>query len=155
MHVYSLSLGRETEKRKEYLAVSAGSCPFPAAVQPICPFQRRVLLGVDILLLLNTFSNTPLPQYKFLQLNTTHMEMGPGPFSAFSPLPIAWKILHSAEKKCTHPVLIRLGKREGSGKAYPMEAPHMRLGEQNRQAGRHAAAFYMALVLSLWWHCLE
>lgn len=116
----------------------------------MCPFQLRVLLGVDVLPLLNTFSNTSLPQYKFLQLNTTHMEIGPGPFSALAPLPIARKILHSAEKKCTHPVLIRPGKREGSGKACPMEAPHMRLGEQaGRQAGSHAAAFYMALVLSL------
>lgn len=137
MHVYSLSLGRETEKRKEYLAVSPGSCSFPAAVQLICPFQRGALLGVDVLPLLNTFSNTSLPQYKFHPLNTTHMETGPGPFLPSLPSPLLGKSYISTEKKCTHPVLIRKGKREGSGRADPMEAPHMSLGEQNR-TGRRA-----------------
>lgn len=74
------------------------------------------------------------------------METGPGPFLPSLPFPLLGKSYISAEKKCTHPVLI---KGDGSGRAYPMEAPHMSLGEQNRQAGRHAAAFYMALVLSL------
>lgn len=77
------------------------------------------------------------------------METGPGPFLSFLPSPLLGKSYISTEKKCTHPVLIRPGKGEGSGRADPMETPHMSLGEQNGQAGRLAAAFYMALVLSL------
>ena len=48
-------LGKETEKRKEYLAVSPGACSFPAAQQLICPFQRGALLGVVIFPLPSTF----------------------------------------------------------------------------------------------------
>lgn len=101
MHVYSLSLGRETEKCKEYLAVSPGSCSLPAAVQLICPLQRGVLFGVDVLPLLNTFSNTSLPQYKFHQLNTTHMEMGPGPFLPSLPSPLLGKS-YILQKRSAH-----------------------------------------------------
>lgn len=69
-------------------------------------------------------------------------------FLASLPTPLLGKSYISAEKKCTHPVLIRPGKKEDSGRAYSMEAPHMSLNEQ-KKAGNHAAAFYMALVLSL------
>lgn len=86
------------------------------------------------------------------KLNTSHMETGPGPCQCSLPSPLLGKSYISAKKKCTHPVLIRPGKKEGSGRGYPMEAPHMSLAEQKqagRRAGRHAAAFYMVLVLSL------
>lgn len=77
------------------------------------------------------------------------MEIGPGPFLPSLPSPLLGKSYISTENECTHPVLIRPGKGEESGRADSMEAPHMSLAEQNRQAGRHAAVFYMALVLSL------
>lgn len=104
------------------------------------PLQHGALLVGDLLPLLNTFSNTFLPQYEFHRFNTTHMETGPDPFLPSLPSPLLGKSYISTEKKCTHPVLIRPGKAKGSGKADPMEAPHMSLGEQNRteQAGRRA-----------------
>lgn len=149
MHVYSLSLGRETVKRKEYLAVSPGSCSFPAAVQLICPFQHGALLGVDVLPLPNAFSNTSLPQYKFHPLNTTHMETGPGPFLPSLPSPLLGKSYISTEKECTHPVLIRPGKGEGIWQGQSYGSPTHEPGRTEQAGGRHAAAFYMALVLSL------
>lgn len=136
MHVYSLSLGRETENRKEYLAVSAGSCSFPAAVQLICPIQCGALLGVDVLPLLNTFSNTSLPQHKFHPLNTTHMETGPGPFFAFSPLPIAWKILHFCRKE-VHTSCPHYGRRKERDLAGPiLWKPHT--WARSNRTGRRA-----------------
>lgn len=134
-------LGRETEKRKEYLAVSPGACSFPAAVQLICPFQRGALLGVDILPLPSTFLKyLPYLSTSFTRLTQHTWRQVQALFLPSLPSPLLGKSYISTEKECTHPVLIRPGKREESGRAESMEAPHISPAEQNRteEAGGQA-----------------
>lgn len=66
--------------------------------------------------------------------------------------------LQKKKKRSAH-ILSSLdqGKKRGLWQRLSYGSPthELSLTETGRQAGRHAAAFYMALVLSLWWHCLE
>lgn len=140
MHVYSLSLGGETEKHKEYLAVSPGSNSFPAAVALPCAFHRGVLLRLDILPLLNTFLMPSYLNGHFTSLTQPTWGWVRSLFCLLSP-PHCSENLTFSKKKCTHPVLIKPRSGEQSGGAYPMEAPHMSLGEQNRRVGCHGVLY--------------
>lgn len=123
-----------------------------AAVQPNCSFQYGVHFKVDVLPLLNTFSNTSLPQY-FHSRNTTHMVRGPGPFCRSSRLRCS-ENLTFLQKRSAHILSSLFQGREMDMACSILWKPNTSMAEQKR-AGRHAAVFYMTLVLGLWWHCFE
>lgn len=137
MHVYGLSLGRETEKRKEYLAVSPGSCCFPAAVQLICPFQtwgapwsgrfRLCWIPFQIPPNLNT-SFTSLTQHTWRQVQAL--------FCPFSP-PHCLENLTFLQKRSAH-ILSSLGQGKERDLAGPiLWKPHTWawVNRTGRQAG--------------------
>lgn len=137
MHVYSLSLGRETEKRKESLAVLLAL----ALSQLLCSLFVPSNIGRSsewtFCLRWIPFQIPPYLNTSFTRLTQHTWRQVQALFLPSLPSPLLGKSYISAEKKCTHPVLIRPGKGAGSGRADPIEAPHMSLDEQNR-TGRRA-----------------
>lgn len=137
MHVYSLSLGGETEKRKEYLAVSPGSCSFPAAVQLICPFQHGALLGVDVLPLLNTFQIPPYLSTSFTSL-TQHTWRQVQALLCFLSPPHCLENLTFLQKRSAH-ILSSLSQgkeRVWQGRSYGSPTHEPGRTEQNRTSRR-------------------